>query len=341
MALNYKKAGVDIDAGNKLVELIKPAIRSTHRSEVVSNIGGFGGLFALNTKKYANPILVSGTDGVGTKLRLAQQLNLHSTIGIDLVAMCVNDVLVQGAEPLFFLDYFATGKLSVNEAKFVIEGIAEGCRQAGAALIGGETAEMPGMYEAGEYDLAGFCVGVVDQDNLIDGKTIAPGDAVIGLPSSGIHSNGFSLVNNILAANKCSLEDKFNEKTIGEVLLAPTIIYSNILMRLISELDIHGLCHITGGGLIENIPRIIPDAHVANIDTRSWQRPKIFDWLQNKGEIENDEMLRVFNCGIGMLAILPREYAETAISISRQYGHEAIIIGEIEKSSSTNKLALL
>ena len=340
MALNYKQAGVDIDAGNKLVELIKPAIRSTSRSEVLSSIGGYGGLFALDTEKFKKPILVSGADGVGTKLRIAQQLKQHSTIGIDLVAMCVNDVLVQGAEPLFFLDYFATGKLSVDECKDIIEGIAEGCRQAGTALIGGETAEMPGMYNEGEYDLAGFCVGVVEEDKLIDGSAITQNDLVVGLPSSGIHSNGFSLVNKILETKNCSLNDKFGEHTLGEILLTPTIIYAKTLKQLFTELNIHGLCHITGGGLVENVPRVIPDGFVANFDINSWRRPKIFDWLQETGEIEDDEMLRVFNCGIGMLAILPKDQAEHAIAMCNQPDYQAVIIGEIQKSSSHNKIAL-
>ena len=240
MGLSYKNAGVDIDAGNKLVDLIKPAIRSTHRPEVMSSIGGFGGLFALQQEKYQEPILVSGTDGVGTKLRLAQQLKQHATIGIDLVAMCVNDVIVQGAEPLFFLDYFATGKLSINEARIVVEGIAEGCRQSGAALIGGETAEMPGMYENGEYDLAGFCVGVVERSKLIDGNKINDGDVIMGLPSSGIHSNGFSLVNKIIETTNTSLDENIDGENLGELLIRPTIIYTNIILALLESFKIHG-----------------------------------------------------------------------------------------------------
>lgn len=340
MGLSYKNAGVDIDAGNKLVDLIKPAIRSTHRPEVMSSIGGFGGLFALQQDQYKEPILVSGTDGVGTKLRLAQQLQLHETIGIDLVAMCVNDVIVQGAEPLFFLDYFATGKLSVNEAKTVVEGIAEGCRQSGAALIGGETAEMPGMYDEGEYDLAGFCVGVVERSKLIDGNQINDGDVIIGLPSSGIHSNGFSLVNKIIETTNTSLDETINGKTLGELFLQPTVIYTRIVLSLIEKFDIHGLCHITGGGLTENVPRVIPDGFLAAIDTNHWKRPPVFEWLQKMGQVDNEEMLRVFNCGMGMLVVLPKNQAEAAIKCSQEGGHQAVLIGEIKTSSSDEKISL-
>jgi len=340
MGLSYKNAGVDIDAGNKLVDLIKPAIRSTHRPEVMSSIGGFGGLFALQQDKYQEPILVSGTDGVGTKLRLAQQLKQHATIGIDLVAMCVNDVIVQGAEPLFFLDYFATGKLSVDEARVVVEGIAEGCRQSGAALIGGETAEMPGMYDAGEYDLAGFCVGVVERSKLIDGSKIHDGDVIIGLPSSGIHSNGFSLVNKIIETTHTSLDEIIDGKNLGELLIQPTIIYTNIVLSLIDKFDIHGLCHITGGGLTENVPRVIPDGFLAEIDTNSWKRSAVFDWIQKMGQVENEEMLRVFNCGMGMLVVLPKDQADEAIKLSQASSHQAVKIGEIKKSSSDQKISL-
>jgi phosphoribosylformylglycinamidine cyclo-ligase len=341
MGLSYKDAGVDIDAGNKLVDLIKPAIRSTHRPEVMSNIGGFGGLFALQQDKYQQPILVSGTDGVGTKLRLAQQLKKHDTIGIDLVAMCVNDVIVQGAEPLFFLDYFATGKLSVEEAKIVVEGIAEGCRQSGAALIGGETAEMPGMYDDGEYDLAGFCVGVVERSKLIDGGKINDGDVIIGLPSSGIHSNGFSLVNKIIVTTKTAMDEMIGDKTIGELLLQPTIIYTSIILALLEKFDIHGLCHITGGGLVENVPRVIPDGLLAQIDTSSWKRSTVFEWLQKMGQVDETEMLRVFNCGMGMLIMLPKEQAGEVIKQSQANQYQAVEIGVIKKSSSDKKIELL
>lgn len=340
MGLSYKNAGVDIDAGNELVDLIKPAIRSTHRPEVMSSIGGFGGLFALQQDKFQEPILVSGTDGVGTKLRLAQQLKQHATIGIDLVAMCVNDVIVQGAEPLFFLDYFATGKLSVEEAKVVVEGIAEGCRQSGAALIGGETAEMPGMYDAGEYDLAGFCVGVVERSKLIDGSKINDGDVIIGLPSSGIHSNGFSLVNKIIETTNTSLDEMIYDKPLGELLLQPTVIYTNIVLSLIEKFDVHSLCHITGGGLTENVPRVIPDGFLAQIDTNSWKRSIVFDWLQKMGQVDNEEMLRVFNCGMGMLTVLPKEQAGAAIKLCQENDHSAVKIGEIKKSSSNLKISL-
>jgi len=340
MGLSYKNAGVDIDAGNKLVDLIKPAIRSTHRPEVMSSIGGFGGLFALQQDQYKQPILVSGTDGVGTKLRLAQQLNKHDTIGIDLVAMCVNDVIVQGAEPLFFLDYFATGKLSVDEAQTVVEGIAEGCRQSGAALIGGETAEMPGMYDPGEYDLAGFCVGVVERSKLIDGSNISEGDAIIGLPSSGIHSNGFSLVNKILETTNTSLDEMVDGKTLGDLLIQPTIIYTNIVLALLKEFELHGLCHITGGGLTENVPRVIPDGLLAQINTSSWQRSAVFNWLQEMGQVDNEEMLRVFNCGMGMLAVLPKSQATEVLKRCHENKHQAVLIGEVVKSTSNQKIAI-
>ena len=340
MGLTYKNAGVDIDAGSKLVELIKPAIKSTHRQGVLSNIGGFGGLFAIESKDYKQPVLVSGTDGVGTKLRIAQHLRQHSTIGIDLVAMCVNDVIVQGAEPLFFLDYFATGKLTVEEAQAVIEGIAKGCKQANVALIGGETAEMPGMYNDGEYDLAGFCVGIVDKENLIDGSKISEDDLIIGLPSSGIHSNGFSLVNKILESSSASLEDQFGGQNLGEVLLTPTVIYTSVVLQLIQKLEVHGLCHITGGGLIDNVPRVIPDSMCAHIDTQCWNRPDIFNWLQKMGKVDDTEMYRVFNCGIGMIVILPKNQAEYALKICDQNSFKANIIGKVKSSKSKTKITL-
>ncbi len=340
MGLTYKNAGVDIDAGSKLIDLIKPAIHSTYRPEVLSDIGSFGGLFALQQNNCKRPILVSGTDGVGTKLRLAQHLNQHANIGIDLVAMCVNDVIVQGAEPLFFLDYFATGKLSIEEAKSVIEGIVRGCKQAGTALIGGETAEMPDMYDSGKYDLAGFCVGVVDQEELIDGNKITEGDLIIGLASSGIHANGYALINKIIGTTNTSLDTTFGTKTLGEILLTPTVIYTNVILRLIRSFNIHGLCHITGGGLIENIPRIIPDGLTAQISLNAWSRPKIFDWLQTMGQIDDHEMYRVFNCGIGMLVVLSKNQADDAIGVSQQANCQAKIIGEVIKSTSGNKLVL-
>lgn len=341
MSLTYKKAGVDIDAGKRLVDLIAPIARDTHRPEVISNPGGFGGLFALYKKAHAKPVLVAGTDGVGTKLRLAQQLDDHSTIGIDLVAMCANDVVVQGAEPLFFLDYFATGTLSVEQAQAVIAGIARGCTQAGTSLIGGETAEMPGMYAPGEYDLAGFCVGIVEHEKLIDGSRISEGDLVLGLTSSGIHSNGYSLINKIVETTRTSLDEKLGNQTLGTVLLAPTAIYAKIVLQLLEALDVHGLCHITGGGLVENVPRIIPDGLLARIDTRTWERPEIFDWLQHAGAIEAGEMYRVFNCGMGMLVVMSKEQVDEGIAICRQSGQQAEVIGEIVHSASEDKIRLL
>lgn len=340
MTLTYRDSGVNIDTANRLIDLIKPAVRSTHRLEVLSGIGGFGGLFALQNHKYKQPVLVAGTDGVGTKLRLAQQLNQHATIGIDLVAMCVNDVIVQGAEPLFFLDYFATGKLDTKTAQAVIEGIAEGCRQAGAALLGGETAEMPGMYGDGAYDLAGFCVGVVDQQHIIDGSHVTERDLVIGIPSNGVHANGYSLVNKVMQVTNTSTSEKLGEKTLGEILLTPTIIYADVVSRLVTSLEVHGLCHVTGGGLLENVPRIIPDGLIANIDSSTWRRPKIFNWLQQAGEIDNTEMHRVFNCGIGMVVVLPEHQVDQAIEICQRAAHQATIIGEIDSSISKNKITL-
>ncbi len=340
MTLTYRDSGVNIDTANRLINLIKPAVRSTHRLEVLSGIGGFGGLFALQNHKYKQPVLVAGTDGVGTKLRLAQQLNQHATIGIDLVAMCVNDVIVQGAEPLFFLDYFATGKLDTKTARAVIEGIAEGCRQAGAALLGGETAEMPGMYGDGAYDLAGFCVGVVDQQQVIDGSNVTERDLVIGIPSNGVHANGYSLINKVMQVTNTSTSEKLGEKTLGEILLTPTIIYADVVSQLVTSLEVHGLCHVTGGGLLENVPRIIPDGLIANIDSSTWRRPEIFNWLQQAGEIDNTEMHRVFNCGIGMVVVLPEHQVDQAIEICQRAAHQATIIGEINSSISKNKITL-
>ena len=341
MGLTYKNAGVDIDAGNRLVKRIEPLVRKTFRSEVIDCPGSFGALFALQPDSYENPVLVSGTDGVGTKLRLAQQLDDHSTIGIDLVAMCVNDIIVQGAEPLFFLDYFATGKLSVEQAEVVVSGIARGCMDAGAALVGGETAEMPGMYAPGEYDLAGFCVGVVERDEVIDGKNINERDVLIGLASSGTHSNGYSLINRIIDTAGSSLDEKLGTETLGNLLLTPTVIYAKVVRQLAKTLDIHGLCHITGGGLVENVPRIIPDSLVARIDTRAWKRAEIFDWLQSAGQIKDEEMYRVFNCGIGMLVVLPGEHVDEAIRICRRAGQTAEVVGMIARSNSGNKIELL
>jgi len=334
MGLTYKDAGVDIDAGNTLVERIKRAVKSTHREGVISDLGGFGGLFELANKNYQEPVLVSGTDGVGTKLKLAHQLNQHSTIGIDLVAMCVNDVIVQGAEPLFFLDYFATGKLEVDVSTEVITGIANGCKLAGAALIGGETAEMPGMYADGEYDLAGFCVAVVEKSQLITGQSIQPNDVIIGLHSSGVHSNGFSLVNKIIEISGADLDQAFNGNTLGETLITPTKIYVKPVLDMIKQSEVHGLCHVTGGGITENLPRILPNHLGAEIDPNSWQRLPIFDWIQTQGGIENEEMLRVFNSGIGMIVVVPPEQQDIILDIASKYQIDSDIIGVIKSSSN-------
>lgn len=332
MGITYKDAGVDIDAGNELVNRIKSAVNSTHRPGVISELGGFGGLFELASHKYKNPILVSGTDGVGTKLKLAQQMNQHDTIGIDLVAMCVNDIIVQGAEPLFFLDYFATGKLDIETSADVVSGIANGCKQSGAGLIGGETAEMPGMYADGEYDLAGFAVGVVDKENLITGDQVATDDVLIGIHSSGVHSNGFSLVNKLLEIKNISLSDTFADSTVGNTLLTPTKIYTEVVLSLIANTDVHGLCHITGGGITENLPRILPDNTFAEIALNSWQRLPIFDWIQNTGEVAQEEMLRVFNCGIGMVVITSKDHAEKTLQLCTKFGVNADVIGQIKSA---------
>ena len=327
-ALSYREAGVDIDAGDALVERIKPLARRTLRPEVLAGIGGFGALFELG-KRYANPVLVAGTDGVGTKLKLAFELHRHDTIGVDLVAMSVNDILVQGAEPLFFLDYFACGKLDVGVAARVIEGIAAGCAYAGCALIGGETAEMPDMYPAGEYDLAGFAVGVVEKSALIDGRAIAPGDVVLGLASSGPHSNGFSLIRKILAQSGADLRQPFAASTLGETLLVPTRIYVKPLLALLRDLPVKGMAHITGGGLTGNIPRVLPGNVQARLTREAWARRPIFDWLQAHGNIADAEMHRVFNCGIGMVIIVGIESAERAMSHLTAAGEEVAAIGTI------------
>jgi phosphoribosylformylglycinamidine cyclo-ligase len=327
--LTYKDAGVDIDAGNALVERIKPAVRATHRPGVLSGIGGFGGLFEVPAG-YRRPVLVAGTDGVGTKLKLAIETGKHDTVGIDLVAMCVNDVIVQGAEPLFFLDYYATGRLDVEVAVSVIAGIAEGCRQAGAALLGGETAELPGFYEGGEYDLAGFCVGVVEHDRIIDGARVAPGDAIVGIASSGLHSNGYSLARKVLARSGAGPDTLLEGRSLFDQLLAPTRIYVKPLLALLEEVQVHALAHITGGGLPENLPRVLPDNASAVIDTRSWQRPAVFDWLQAEGGIADAELYRTFNCGLGMAVVLPAAQAERAIEVLRAQGEQAWLAGRIE-----------
>lgn len=327
-SLSYKDAGVDIDAGNALVERIKGAVKRTRRPEVMGGIGGFGALCELPTK-YKQPVLVSGTDGVGTKLRLALDMKKHDTIGIDLVAMCVNDLIVQGAEPLFFLDYYATGKLDVDTAADVVSGIAGGCVQAGCALIGGETAEMPGMYEGEDYDVAGFCVGVVEKEDIIDGSKVAAGDALIAVGSSGPHSNGYSLVRKILEVSGADKNEMLEGKTIGEHLLQPTKIYIQSGLKLIAEHDIHAISHITGGGFWENIPRVLPQGTKAVIDGSSWEWPVIFQWLQEKGNVNTHEMYRTFNCGVGLVIALPKDQAQAAVALLKQEGENAWVIGEI------------
>ncbi len=327
-SLSYRDAGVDIDAGDALVERIKPFARRTMRPEVLAGIGGFGGLVEIG-KRFREPVLVAGTDGVGTKLMLAQQAQRHDTIGIDLVAMSVNDILVQGAEPLFFLDYFACGKLDVDIAADVVKGIAAGCEQAGCALIGGETAEMPGMYPEGEYDLAGFAVGVVEKSQVIDGRTIAAGDVLLGLASSGAHSNGYSLVRRILAASGQALAAPFGDATLGAALLAPTRIYVKPMLATLADVPVKGMAHITGGGLVENVPRMLPPGLQARLVRASWPRPPIFDWLQEHGNVADDEMHRVFNCGIGLVVALSPAHVERATALLREHGETARVIGEV------------
>jgi phosphoribosylformylglycinamidine cyclo-ligase len=328
-SLSYRDAGVDIDAGDALVERIKPFAKRTMRPEVLAGIGGFGALVEL-PKRYRNPVLVSGTDGVGTKLKLAFMLNRHDTVGIDLVAMSVNDVLVQGAEPLFFLDYFACGRLDVAVAADVIEGIARGCEAAGCALIGGETAEMPGMYPDGEYDLAGFCVGVVEKDGVVDGHAIVPGDVVLGLASSGAHSNGYSLVRRILERERPDLAADFHGRPLADALLEPTRIYVKPVLRLLSEEKVKGLAHITGGGLVENIPRVLPGAVRAVLETSAWPLPPLFRWLQEQGNVAEAEMHRVFNCGIGMVIVVAPGDADRTATLLRSGGETVYRIGAIE-----------
>ncbi len=328
--LTYKDAGVDIDRGNALVERIKPLARATRRPGVLGGIGGFGALFSLNGTGYRKPVLVSSTDGVGTKLRLAIETARHEAIGIDLVAMCANDVIVQGAEPLFFLDYFATGQLDVDTATTVIAGIANGCSQAGTALVGGETAEMPDMYSPGDYDLAGFCVGVVEADSVIDGSQVAAGDALIGLDSSGPHSNGYSLIRAILKRAGQDLNTELDGRTLADTLLAPTRIYVKPLLQIIRTQPVHALAHITGGGLLENLPRVMPSGTRAVIQRKSWPRPVIFDWLQEHGSVSDQEMLRTFNCGIGMVLIVGQQHADSTVAALHELGEQAQIIGVIE-----------
>ena len=328
-SLTYRDAGVDIDAGDDLVERIKPLAAKTMRPEVLNGIGGFGALVEVS-KKYKNPVMVSGTDGVGTKLKLAFRLKKHDTIGIDLVAMSVNDILVSGAEPIFFLDYFACGKLDVGVAADVMKGIANGCEQSGAALIGGETAEMPGMYDPNEYDLAGFAVGLVEKSKIIDGSKIAAGDVVIGLASSGPHSNGYSLIRKVVATSGSDYYESFDDKrTLGEALIEPTRIYVKPVLAVMSRIAVKGLAHITGGGLTENIPRVLPQNTQARLDTARWPRPAIFDWLQRHGRIDAAEMHRTFNCGLGMVLIVAKADANAALETLKEHGVEAYEVGSI------------
>lgn len=328
-SLSYRDAGVDIDAGDQLVENIKPFARRTMRPEVLSGIGGFGGLVEIG-KHYREPVLVSGTDGVGTKLKLAFELNRHDTVGIDLVAMSVNDILVQGAEPLFFLDYFACGKLDVSTATEVIRGIATGCEQAGCALIGGETAEMPGMYPSGEYDLAGFAVGVVEKSRIITGETIVPGDVLLGLASNGAHSNGYSLIRKVLHLTQADYYAPFDgERRLGDVVMAPTRIYVKPLLKLMNTLPVKGMAHITGGGLLENIPRVLPSTVVAQLDAAAWRMPHLFQWLQSEGNVLPTEMYRTFNCGIGMAVVVAASDADQAIAFLQAEGETVYRLGHI------------
>ena len=330
-SLTYKDSGVDITKGNQLIEKIKPIAKSTSRPGVLAGLGGFGAMFEIPIDRYKNPVLISGTDGVGTKLMVAEMLNKHDTIGIDLVAMCVNDLIVQGAEPLFFLDYYATGSLNEEVATSVISGIGEGCIQSGCALIGGETAEMPGMYKGEEYDLAGFCVGIVEKNNIIDSSKVSAGDHVIALGSSGPHSNGYSLIRKVLEKSKPS-------STQLDSLIEPTKIYVKSILSLIQNLPVHAISHITGGGLLENIPRVLPKHLAANLDQNSWELPQIFKWLQSEGNIDTMEMYRVLNCGVGMVVIVPKALSDEAIKILKSCGENAWLIGEVIDSEGKQVL---
>ncbi len=331
-SMTYKDAGVDIEAGNRFVDIIKPLVKSTNRPEVLTDIGGFGGLFALNKDKYKSPVLVSSTDGVGTKLKLAFELDRHNTVGVDLVAMCVNDIIVQGAEPLFFLDYLGTGMLAPEKAAEVVEGIAEGCRQAGCALVGGETAEMPGFYSDGEYDLAGFTVGVVDRDEIIDGSTIQVGEVMIGIASNGLHSNGFSLARQIVTERlNVGFDAVLPElgEPLGDALLRPTKIYVKSILNLLRDFEIHGRAHITGGGLLENVPRVLPRHCKAVIKKDSWPKLPLFELLREAGNLEEKELYRTFNYGIGMVLVVPKDSADDILSRLQGLNEQAYVIGEI------------
>jgi len=338
-SLSYKDAGVDIDAGNQLVERIKSVSKKTHRPEVKGGLGGFGALCALPAK-YRNPLLVSGTDGVGTKLRLAMDLGRHDTIGIDLVAMCVNDLIVQGAEPLFFLDYYATGKLDVDTAAKVVTGIGKGCELSGCALIGGETAEMPGMYHGNDYDVAGFCVGVVEADDVIDGTRVKAGDTLIALGSSGPHSNGYSLVRKIIEVSNSDPDEILDGKSLADHLLEPTRIYVKNVLAMLAQVQVSAITHITGGGFWENIPRVLPAGTKAVIDKSSWQWPSIFTWLQDKGNVSTHEMYRTFNCGVGLIIALPEDKAQQALTILAELGENVWKIGQIEDSNDSQQVEI-
>jgi phosphoribosylformylglycinamidine cyclo-ligase len=338
-SLSYRDAGVDIDAGTALIERIKPLAAATFRPGVLTGLGGFGALFELPWQRYRHPVLVSGTDGVGTKLKLALELGRHDTVGIDLVAMCANDVLVAGAEPLFFLDYYATGRLDVEVASAVVAGIAKGCELAGCALTGGETAEMPGMYAEGDYDLAGFCVGIAEKDGLLTPERVRPGDALIGLASSGPHSNGYSLIRKILSISLADLGERLEDAPLADHLMAPTRIYVKPVQALMRDLPIHGMTHITGGGLVENLPRVLPDNTRAVIDLSSWRRPAVFTWLQGRGGVAEAEMLRTFNCGVGMILCVPATDADRACALLDAAGESAWRIGQVEPAAGRPSVA--
>jgi phosphoribosylformylglycinamidine cyclo-ligase len=331
--ITYRDAGVDIDAGDELVERIKPAVKRSMRPEVLGGLGGFGALVEVPLHRYRRPVMVSGTDGVGTKLRLAIETGRHDTIGIALGAMCANDVVVQGAEPLFFLDYYATGRLQVAVAERVVNGIVEGCLQAGCALVGGETAEMPGMYSGDDYDLAGFCVGLVEKDAIIDGSRTRAGDVILGLASSGAHSNGYSLIRRLLASSGATPATEFDGRPLYDLLLEPTRIYVKSVLAVMAEVPVHGVAHITGGGPTGNIPRTLPDGLEAVLEERSWGRPAVFDWLQRAGSIERDEMYRTFNCGLGMTLTVPASHADRALAVLRARGEQASVVGEVRAGS--------
>jgi phosphoribosylformylglycinamidine cyclo-ligase len=341
VSLSYRDSGVDIDAGNELVERIKPAVKATHRPGCIGSIGGFGGLFELPLDRYRNPLLVSGTDGVGTKLKLAIEIEKYDSIGIDLVAMCANDIAVLGAEALFFLDYYATGKLNLEVAEQVIGGIAKGCQQAGCALIGGETAEMPGIYAPGDFDLAGFCVGIVEKERVINGDAVKVGNKLIALASSGPHSNGYSLIRKIIEFSGADLTQDCDGQSLAEALIAPTRIYVKNLLALTKELPVLAMAHITGGGLLENLARVLPPQCVANIDRSSWSMPVVFDWLQSAGNVKIDEMFRTFNCGVGMVLVVEHKHSDACLQLLGELGEQAWEIGEIGEKNSGPSVALV